>query len=214
MHLLFSQRRTPFTGKWPVFFPEKSHCVFRLHRKKQFQRMQFLLSATSPKIAKQVFFILFRVLIVFIVTVLASGCSTLTKRAHYHPALGNRIVNIATQYEGTPYREGGTTPDGFDCSGFTFYVFKKAGITIPRTTGLQYGSGSRVAKSDLMKGDLIFFMRWPLAGMILPPNHVGIYVGDGQFIHASSKGATVRYDSLNNPYWKSRYKGARDLKSL
>ena len=174
--------------------------------------MQFYCPQPHLKIAKQVFFILFRVLIVISVTVLASGCSTLTKRAHYHPELGNRIVNIATQYKGTPYREGGTTPYGFDCSGFTSYVFKKAGITIPRTTGLQYDSGSRVAKSDLMKGDLIFFMRWPLAGMILPPNHVGIYVGDGQFIHASSKGAAVRYDSLNNPYWKSRYKGARDLK--
>jgi cell wall-associated NlpC family hydrolase len=163
---------------------------------------------------KQVFFILIRMLMVITVSLSASGCSTSTKRTYSHSELGNRIVSFATQYEGAPYRKGGTTPEGFDCSGFTSYVFKKIGITIPRTVGLQYSSGIRVARSDLMKGDLIFFTRWSLTEMILPPEHVGIYLGDDRFIHAPSTGAAVKTDSLNNPYWKARYKGARDVKSL
>lgn len=142
---------------------------------------------------------------------LLPGCSTLSKRKRHNPELGNRIVNIAKKYQGSPYKYGGTTPAGFDCSGYTSYVYKKAGIAIPRTASLQYSSGSSVAKSDLKKGDLVFFMRWSLVGMILPPNHVGIYVGNNRFIHAPSSGGKVRLDSLNNSYWESHYKGGRDL---
>ena len=142
---------------------------------------------------------------------LLSGCSMLSKRTHHNPELGNRIVTIALNYKGSPYKYGGTTPAGFDCSGYTSYVYKKAGIDIPRTTGSQYRSGRSVAESGLRKGDLVFFMRWPVIGMILPPTHVGIYVGSNQFIHAPSSGGKIRIDSLNNGYWNNRFKGAKDL---
>ena len=147
----------------------------------------------------------------FLLTILLSGCSTLSKRKHYNPEIGNRIVNIAAKYKGTPYKYGGTTPDGFDCAGYTSYVYKKTGIIIPRTARLQYNSGRSVAKSDFKKGALVFFMRWPLIGMILSPSHVGIYVGNNKFIHAPSSGGKIKYDSLSNSYWKNHFKGARDL---
>ena len=156
-------------------------------------------------------FFLLNTLIIVHFALLLPGCSTFSKRERHHPELGNRIASIAAQYEGAPYKYGGTTPAGFDCSGYTSYIYKKAGITIPRTTSLQYSSGSSVAKSELRRGDLVFFMRWPLIGMILPPYHVGIYVGNSKFIHAPSTGGSVRYDSLNNSYWKSHYKGAKIL---
>jgi cell wall-associated NlpC family hydrolase len=168
---------------------------------------------TQSKIntVKSFSFLLVSIIFIFNFTILLSGCSTLSKRKHYNPELGNRIVDIAAKYKGTPYKYRGTTPAGFDCSGYSSYVYKKAGIEIPRTTSLQYSSGSSVAKSDLKKGDLVFFMGWPIIGMILPPNHVGIYVGNNRFIHAPSSGGKVRHDSLNNSYWNNRFKGARDL---
>lgn len=172
-------------------------------------KIQFRISDT-----KSFLLFLFSVIIIVNFALLLPGCSTfLSKRKHYNPDFGNRIVSIAAKYKGIPYKYGGTTPDGFDCSGFTSYVYTKAGKTIPRTSSLQYSSGSGVAKSDLKKGDLVFFMRWPVIGFILPPNHVGIYVGNNKFIHAPSTGGSVRYDSLDNSYWNSRYKGARDLTS-
>ncbi len=160
---------------------------------------------------KSFFIILFGTILIVNAAFLLSGCSMLSKRTHHNPELGNRIAAIALNYKGTPYQYGGTTPAGFDCSGYTSYVYKKAGIDIPRTTSLQYRSGISVDKSGLKKGDLVFFMRWPLIGMILPPTHVGIYVGRNQFIHAPSSGGKIRIDSLSSGYWNNRFKGARDL---
>ncbi|MBC2714002.1 MAG: C40 family peptidase [Desulfobacteraceae bacterium] len=140
-----------------------------------------------------------------------AGCGSFSKRKHYNSSLGEKIVKIAVRYKGFPYKYGGTTPKGFDCSGFTSYVFKKAGIEIPRTAGAQYRQGSSVSKSDLKKGDLVFFTRWGLIGKIFSPGHVGIYIGNDRFIHAPSKGGKVRIDLLNNVYWKRNYKGAVDL---
>ncbi len=154
--------------------------------------------------------ILCSILLVFAYAFLLPGCSTfLSSRKAYSPETGNRIVAIAVQYRRTPFRWGGTTPDGFDCSGYTSYVYRKAGIKIPRTASMQYDSGHSVSRSDLRKGDLVFFMRWPVIGFFLSPSHVGIYVGNNRFIHSPSSGGSVRFDSLDNTYWKSRYKGAR-----
>ncbi len=117
---------------------------------------------------------------------------------------GQQIVATAKQYIGIPYVWGGTSPSGFDCSGLVYYVFKQHGIALNRTAATQYQHGSYVTKNQLQIGDLVFFQNTYKAGI----SHVGIYVGNGQFIHASSsKGVTVSY--LSNSYWASHYYGAR-----
>ncbi|GKV64925.1 hypothetical protein NCCP2331_10780 [Sporosarcina sp. NCCP-2331] len=110
---------------------------------------------------------------------------------------------------GTPYVYGGTTPSGFDCSGYIQYVFKKEGHSVPRTTGQQFSTGTSVSKNNLQVGDLVFFNTTGRG-----VSHVGVYAGSNNFIHAStSKGVTVT--SLNDPYyWGSRYIGARRVASF
>jgi cell wall-associated NlpC family hydrolase len=107
---------------------------------------------------------------------------------------------------GTPYSYGGSTTRGFDCSGFTGYVFKKMGIDLPRRSVDQASEGTKVAKADLKSGDLVFFdTSGKNNGSI---SHVGIYVGDGKFAHAStSRGVVV--EALNGSYYKSRFVTAR-----
>ena len=110
---------------------------------------------------------------------------------------------------GTPYRYGGTTPQrGFDCSGFTSYVFRESvGLQLPRTANDQFvRAGSAVAQHDLAAGDLVFFRQG--RGRI---DHVGIYVGEGRFIHSPSRGGRVRIDALSAPHWTRSYKGAKRL---
>ena len=118
-------------------------------------------------------------------------------------ATGNEIVNYAKSLLGTRYVYGGTTPTGFDCSGYTSYVFKKAGITLPRTSVSQYGVGTSVSKSNLQAGDLVFYNNLGKG-----PTHVGIYIGNGQFISAESEGIAI--SNVNDKYyWGKYYIGAR-----
>ncbi len=118
--------------------------------------------------------------------------------------LRQQIIRTAKQYIGVPYLWGGTTPGGFDCSGFVQYVFQRHGITLPRTSKQQWEVGTSVSRSDLQPGDLVYFANTYTAGV----SHLGIYVGDGQFIHASSsKGVII--SSLSNSYWASHYHGAK-----
>lgn len=120
-------------------------------------------------------------------------------------ALGEKIVHKALAYLGDPYVWGGTSPSGFDCSGFTQYVFKQFGIDIPRTAAAQATVGTYVDKADLQPGDLVFFDT-----MGDGISHVGIYIGQGKFINAAS--TDVEIDYINNPYyWSSRYVTARSL---
>lgn len=114
------------------------------------------------------------------------------------------LVNTARTYIGTPYAYGGTTTSGFDCSGYTQFVFKKQGINIPRSTGEQFAMGTAVKKSDLKTGDLVFFNTFGNG-----VSHVGIYIGSSRFIHASTSQG-VMISSVNDPaYWGKRYLGAR-----
>ena len=112
------------------------------------------------------------------------------------------ILRAAYSVIGTPYVFGGTTPYGFDCSGFTQYAFARAGVSIPRTADVQYYSGRRVPIDNLRPGDLVFFTTYEPGA-----SHCGIYLGNGQFIHAgSSTGVTV--SSAFTGYWGARYYGA------
>ena len=121
-------------------------------------------------------------------------------------AQARQIVSTARTFMGVPYVFGGTTPNGFDCSGLVQYVFKMHGVNIPRLADEQYTLGKAAKVSQLSIGDLVFFTTYA-AGV----SHCGIYVGDGNFLHASSHG--VRIDSLDNEYWKPRFVGARKVVS-
>jgi len=119
--------------------------------------------------------------------------------------LARRIVSISMDYIGVPYYFGGTTPSAFDCSGYVQYVFAQAGISLPRTADVQYEVGTPVSTTDLVPGDLVFFSTYTYGA-----SHVGIYVGDSNFIHASSsRGVTI--SSLGEAYYSSRYIGARRI---
>lgn len=116
------------------------------------------------------------------------------------PTKQSKIVDIAKKYIGVPYVWGGTTPKGFDCSGLVQYVFREAGISLPRTSAEQSKVGEYIERGDLRPGDLVCF-----------PGHIGIYIGEGQFLHAPDVGQKVRINSLdamNNFTHARRIKGA------
>ena len=117
---------------------------------------------------------------------------------------GDKIVAKAKQYLGVPYKWGGSDPSGFDCSGFVYYVLRSLGINVSRTQTAMYSQGTPVEKSKLKPGDVVFFENTYKAGL----SHVGIYVGDGQFIHAPSSGKVVSYANLNSDYYIAHYYGA------
>jgi cell wall-associated NlpC family hydrolase len=119
-------------------------------------------------------------------------------------SIRQQIVADAKKLQGTPYVWGGTTLEGFDCSGFVQYVMNQNGISLPRTTTEQYKVGTFVSKSDLQPGDLVFLQNTYRAGI----SHVGIYIGDGKMIHASSSKGVVTSD-LSTSYYTKHYYGAR-----
>ena len=114
---------------------------------------------------------------------------------------GSQILEEAQKYLGCPYRAGGASPSGFDCSGFVYYVLKQLGLSPYRTPVEQYKMGTSVEKSALQMGDLVFFG----SGSI---THAGIYAGGGQFIHAPNSRSTVSYSDLTSGYWAEHYFGA------
>ena len=114
---------------------------------------------------------------------------------------GSQILAEAQKYLGCPYRAGGASPSGFDCSGFVYYVLKQVGLSPYRTPSEQYKMGTKVEKSALQVGDLVFFGSGGIT-------HAGIYAGGGQFIHAPNSRATVSYSDLTTGYWAQSYYGA------
>lgn len=127
-------------------------------------------------------------------------------------ATPDEVITQSKKYLGVRYVYGGTTPSGgFDCSGFTSYVFKDLGINLKRTASQQYTQGTPVSKSNLKKGDLVFFGGIGGKGRV---THVGIYIANNQMISATTSGG-VRIDNINtNPYWAPRYVGAKRLDSV
>lgn len=117
------------------------------------------------------------------------------------------IVNTAKKFLGSRYVYGGTSPSGFDCSGFTSYVYRQMGISLPRTTTGQASAGSKLSKSQLQPGDLLIFSNTYKAG----PSHAGVYIGNGQFIHAANPSKGVRTDSINSSYYSSKFSYGRKV---
>jgi cell wall-associated NlpC family hydrolase len=115
---------------------------------------------------------------------------------------GQRLVRYAEEFVGTPYVWGGSSPRGFDCSGFTQYVYAAFGIGIPRTADIQFMTGWPV--NDPQPGDLLFFQTYDYGA-----SHVAIYIGNGAFVQAI--GPSVQYATFNSPYFRSRYLGARRM---
>ncbi|WP_425802120.1 C40 family peptidase [Desulfitobacterium sp. Sab5] len=132
----------------------------------------------------------------------ASTAQTKQQISRSNDSAASSVIRNAMSLVGTPYSFGGTSRSGFDCSGYTQYVFKGSGISLPRTSYAQFGVGTAVTKSQLQPGDLVFFTTYSSGA-----SHVGIYIGGGNFIHASNSG--VRTTSLGESYYASHFVGAR-----
>lgn len=124
----------------------------------------------------------------------------------YVPISGSYIYAQAKNQIGAPYVFGGYSPEGFDCSGLVYYILDKAGYPTARTAADQYHMGSKVSRSKLKAGDLVFFENTYTSGI----SHVGIYAGDGKFIHAPGDGGSVCYAKLSG-YWSDHFAGARRI---
>lgn len=121
--------------------------------------------------------------------------------------LRESVLEVAYSLEGTPYRSGGSSPSGFDCSGYVSYVMAMHGMVLPRSTDAMFRAVDKIESHEMTPGDLVFFTTYK-AG----PSHVGIYVGDNTFIHAPSTGRTVSYDRLDDAgYWQNRFIGAASV---
>jgi murein DD-endopeptidase len=134
---------------------------------------------------------------VAILAVAAAGCgSQPAKGSLAVDSTADKAVQIALQQVGVPYRYGGASPNGFDCSGLVHYSYSRAGKMVPRTTSTLWSGMSPVAADQLRKGDILFFK---ISGKM---SHVGIYVGAGQFVHAPSSGTSVSVASLRSDFYR------------
>lgn len=115
------------------------------------------------------------------------------------------VINSAKRAIGTPYRSGGSNESGYDCSGFVLAIYKQSrGVSLPRTAEQQAAATQKISHADLKAGDLVFFNT-----LHRSHSHVGIYVGDNQFIHSPSSGSSVRIEDMRQTYWSKRFDGAR-----
>lgn len=120
--------------------------------------------------------------------------------------MGGQAADIALNMVGKPYRYGGSSPAGFDCSGLVLYSYKRAGLSLPHGTDKQRSLSRPIKVADLRRGDLLFFNQ---EGKKY--GHVAIYVGNGKFVHAPSSGKSVRSDVLDTPYWKKHLSEVRRI---
>lgn len=137
----------------------------------------------------------------------SSGSSNTSEQNEAVKGTGAEILAEAEKHLGVPYVYGGASPSGFDCSGFVYYVLKQTGYAPSRTLTKLYEMGSVVEKDELQIGDIVFFSNTYSSGL----SHVGIYSGDGQFIHAPNSRSTVSYSDLTIGYWANHYHGARRM---
>ena len=150
-----------------------------------------------------------RLLPLLLVAAFVAGCAGAPERAEA-PATrasdetARQAVGFAREMIGKPYRYAGDTPAGFDCSGLVRYSFGRAGVSMPRATPAQRKSTSLISVRSLRPGDLVFFDQEGKKA-----SHVGIYLGDGRFVHAPSTGGRVRTDSLGADFWKKHFVEAR-----
>ncbi len=156
-----------------------------------------------------------RWMIVFGISAALAGCAILAKepvpisepppiseRSPIEPSLSQTVVALAKRHVGAPYRWGGSSPSGFDCSGLVRYVYAQVGVSLPHNAAQQYRLGTPVPRESLEPGDLVFFDRL---------RHNGIYVGDGFFIHARQTGRGVNIASLDDGWYAAHWVGARRL---
>jgi murein DD-endopeptidase len=116
-----------------------------------------------------------------------------------------RAAHIAADQVGMPYRYGGATPAGFDCSGLVYYAYQQSGLTVPRTSKAQFNAASPVSFQAARPGDLLFFASRKKV------NHVGIYIGNNTFVHSPAKGKHVTVGQMSNPYYREHFVGAGRL---
>ena len=119
-------------------------------------------------------------------------------------SIAARVVDVAVGLRGSRYRWGGTTPAGFDCSGFLYYVYRQFGITLPRTTIEQSNAGIRITAAELRPGDLVYFRNTSRRGI----SHIAIYIGNGKIIHAVNERVDVTISELWSSYWAAHYGGS------
>lgn len=129
----------------------------------------------------------------------ATSTATRASEARIKATVGHSAAQIALQQVGVPYRYGGQTPAGFDCSGLVHYSYHRAGKSVPRTTAALWSRTQPVARNDMQVGDLLFFS---IAGKM---SHVGLYVGDDKFVHAPSSGKTVNVQSLSTRFYQDAF---------
>jgi cell wall-associated NlpC family hydrolase len=153
------------------------------------------------------------VLLGSVLIVVLAGCSSAPYRAPSSTGATRPSVELSEQAAGhalsmigKPYRYGGSSPAGFDCSGLVMYSYRQAGLALPHNTDKQRLAARQIRVADLRRGDLVFFNQ---EGKKY--GHVGIYVGGGKFVHAPSSGKSVRSDRLDSPYWRRHLSEARRL---
>jgi cell wall-associated NlpC family hydrolase len=139
----------------------------------------------------------------------AAGCATgapppdpVDRPMAHRSASRSRVVATALKYVGAPYARGGSSPAGFDCSGFVMFVYRHVGVSLPHNAEKQYRLGSPVRRDRLEPGDLVFFDRL---------GHSGIYIGRGRFVHATKPGDVVKVSELDERWYRHRWVGARRL---
>jgi cell wall-associated NlpC family hydrolase len=138
------------------------------------------------------------------VALACAGALSTSSLAFAAPAPGVQVANLAQQYVGSAYVWGGSSPAGFDCTGFVMWVFSQFNVPLPHNEAGQLGSGQSIGADDLLPGDVVVFDNTYRRGL----SHVGIYLGGGQFVHAVNESDGVMVNNLWDAYWGPRFVGA------